>query len=57
MHVTRVVTKNNEVHVSRLRQTIRKEKDVVVHILIKMLRDIDVNHTAEIINIIVKRNN
>lgn len=32
-------------------------EDVVNHVLIKMLRDIDENHTAEIINIIVKRNN
>lgn len=32
-------------------------EDAVNHVLIKMLRDIDENHTAEIINIIVKRNN
>lgn len=33
----------------------RSAEDVVNHVLIKMLRDIDENHTAEIINIIVKR--
>lgn len=32
-------------------------EDVVNHVLIKMLCDIDENHTAEIININVKRNN
>lgn len=33
----------------------RSAEDAVNHVLIKMLRDIDENHTAEIINIIVKR--